>query len=301
MAPRARYVPARHAPGRWPRHGSERHALARRVGTRIPVGTLSDVAVLSREAFDEIEFDAACTGDHRAAAEQMTLLADTGTQTPSMPRAEAYARAGEQWLLADEPAAAAHGFMRALEDGGPSFVDPRAPLARALFMMGRDDDAEALIRDLAAEPPREPRMCDLLAELLVERSDLIGALAWAGAGVELCLGGSPGAVAHAGEADNSEPEAAGGPAAGGSADAVPDLPPGDRTELRLLLSLRYRIRNDLGLPEDAYDRLLDELPSGGAVAGSLSDDTTSASAASSRSTTTVSPSPISPDSNARAS
>jgi hypothetical protein len=252
------------------------------------VGTLSDVGVLSREAFDEIEFDAACTGDHRAAAEQMTLLADTGTQTPAMPRAEAYTRAGEQWLLADEPAAAADGFMRALEDGGPSFVDPRAPLARALFMMGRESDAEALIYELAVEPPREPRMCDLLAELLVERSDLIGALAWAGAGIELCLGGSPGPVATAGDADASEP------------GAVPELPSGDRTELRLLLSLRYRIRNDLGLPEDDYDRLLDELPSGGAVSGSLSEETTSASAAASRSTSTVSPSAIPPDSNSLA-
>ena len=36
---------------------------------------------------------------------------------------------------------------------------------------------------------------------------------------------------------------------------------GDPTELRLLLSLRYRIRVDLGLAEDDYDRLLDELPS----------------------------------------
>jgi hypothetical protein len=40
---------------------------------------------------------------------------------------------------------------------------------------------------------------------------------------------------------------------------------GDPTELRLLLSLRYRIRVDLGLPEDDYDRLLDELPSGPAT------------------------------------
>ena len=37
---------------------------------------------------------------------------------------------------------------------------------------------------------------------------------------------------------------------------------GDPNELRLLLTLRYRIRNDLGLPEDDYDRLLDEPPSG---------------------------------------
>ena len=32
----------------------------------------------------------------------------------------------------------------------------------------------------------------------------------------------------------------------------------DRAELRMLLSIRYRIRNDLGLAEDSYDKLLDE-------------------------------------------
>ena len=272
----------------------------RRSGIDEPtVGTLSDVGMLSREAFDAIEFDAAITGDHRAAAQQMTLLADTGTQTSAMPRAEAYTRAGEQWLLADEPAAAANGFRRALEDGGPSFVDPRAPLARALFMMGTEDEAEALIGELAAEPPREARTCDLLAELLVERSDAIGALAWASAGVELCLGRSPGPVATAGDADPSGPDE--GPAGERAGDTgavmVPELPPGDQAELRLLLSLRYRIRNDLGLPEDAYDRLLDELPSKpGTIAGGLPDTTTSASAPASRSTRTVSPSVIAPDS-----
>jgi Tetratricopeptide repeat len=234
------------------------------------VGTLSDVGPLSREAFDTIEFDAAITGDHRAAAQQMTMLADTGTQTPAMPRAEAYTRAGEQWLLADDPAAAASRFMRALEDGGPSDIDPRAPLARALFMMDRAEEAETLIGQLAAEPPREPRTCDLMAELLAERSDLIGALAWAGAGVELCLGRSPGPVATAGDAETEEPNV-GPPGDRAAATAmVAALPPDRQAELRLLLTLRFRIRNDLGLPEDAYDRLLDELPSEpGAISGSL--------------------------------
>ena len=234
------------------------------------VGTLSDVGVLSREAFDAIEFDAALTGDHRAAAQQMTWLADTGTQTPAMPRAEAYTRAGEQWLLADDPAAAANRFMRALEDGGPADVDPRAPLARALFMMDRAGEAETLIQRMAAEPPREPRTCDLMAELLAERTDLIGALAWAGAGVELYLGRSPGPVATAGDADTEELEVdeAGERAAGIAGVAA--LPPARQAELRLLLTLRFRIRNDLGLPEDAYDRLLDELPSEpGTISGSL--------------------------------
>jgi hypothetical protein len=234
------------------------------------VGTLSDVGLLSREAFDAIEFDAAITGDHRAAAQQMTMLADTGTQTPAMPRAEAYTRAGEQWLLADDPASAASRFMRALEDGGPSDIDPRAPLARALFMMDRAEEAETLIGQLAAEPPREPRTCDLMAELLAERSDLIGALAWAGAGVELCLGRSPGPVATAGDAETEEPNV-GPPGDRAAATAmVAALPPDRQAELRLLLTLRFRVRNDLGLPEDAYDRLLDELPSEpGAISGSL--------------------------------
>jgi len=231
---------------------------------------LSDVGLLSREAFDAIEFDAAITGDHRAAAQQMTMLADTGTQTPAMPRAEAYTRAGEQWLLADDPAAAASRFMRALEDGGPSDIDPRAPLARALFMMDRAEEAETVIGQLAAEPPCDPRTCDLMAELLAERADLIGALAWAGAGVELCLGRSPGPVATAGDAETEEPNL-GPPGDRAAATAmVAALPPDRQAELRLLLTLRFRVRNDLGLPEDAYDRLLDELPSEpGAISGSL--------------------------------
>jgi Tetratricopeptide repeat len=208
--------------------------------------------MLTRDMFDAIEFDAACTGDHRSAAEQMISLAATGTQTDDFPRSEAYLRAGEQWLLADDPAAAAQGFQRALEEGGPAFVDPRVPLARALFLLDRAADAEALIRQIEEEQPADPRIYDLVAELLVERSDLAGALRWATTGVGLCLG-------RLGDGwDAGLPSQA--------AQRAPVPANGDPTELRLLLSLRYRIRNDLGLPEDDYDRLLDELPSGPAAA-----------------------------------
>jgi hypothetical protein len=195
------------------------------------------VVVLSREEFDAIEFDAACSGDHQAAARRMSKLAVTGTQSDSMPRSEAFLRAGEQWMLADDPAAAASGFRLAMADGGPVFVDPRVPLARALFLLGKTAEAQSLLEQLKAEGRRDPRMCDLVAELLVERSDLTGALDWATAGVELFL-------EHSGSGTPAPGQA--GP--GGDADA----------ELRLLLSLRYRIRNDLGLPEDRYDELLDD-------------------------------------------
>ena len=210
------------------------------------------MVVLTRDLFDAIEFDAACSGDHRAAAEQMITLAASGTQTDEFPRSEAYLRAGEQWLLADDPAAAAQGFRRALEDGGPAFVDPRVPLARALFMMDKPAEAEALIQQIEHEQPSDPRIYDLVAELLMERSDLTGALRWATTGVGLCLG-RLGAGWDAGA-----PTLASRPAM--------STANGDPTELRLLLTLRYRIRNDLGLPEDDYDRLLDELPAGPATA-----------------------------------
>ena len=152
-------------------------------------GYVGNVPVLSREEFDSIEFDAAASGDHAAAARQMTQLAATGTETAGMPRAEAYLRAGEQWLLADDPAEAVAGFQHAMADGGPVFGDPRVPMARALFQLGRQTEAQALISQLKAEGPADPRTCDLVAELLVERSELAAALEWATAGVELCLAG----------------------------------------------------------------------------------------------------------------
>ena len=69
-----------------------------------------------------------------------------------------------------------------------------------------------------------------MAELLTEQGDLNRALDWATAGVDACLSGD------------------------------------DRDELQLLLRLRYRLRVDLGLPEDDYDKMLDK--KAGPAAGS---------------------------------
>ena len=79
---------------------------------------------------------------------------------------------------------------------------------------------------MRSEGRTDPRACEMITELLIEQSDLTGALDWATVGVELILQG-------AGRAD--------GPAYAG---------------LNELLRLRYRIRNDLRLPEDEYDRML---------------------------------------------
>ena len=171
------------------------------------------------DEFDEIEFQAARTGNHVRAAVRMSQLA---VEAEPGQRAEAHLRAGEQWMMADDSQRAVDEFTAAIEDGGPTFADPRVYLARALFALGRDAEAEELLSRLTAERDKvTPRTCDLLAELLTEQGDLQGALEWATVGVERCI------------------------------------QRGDDAELQLLLRLRYRIRVDLGLDEDDYDRMLD--------------------------------------------
>ena len=179
-------------------------------------GTL--VRVAGVDDFDEIEFQAARTGNHVRAAVRMGELA---RQVEPTQRAESHLRAGEQWMMADEPQRAADEFTAAIEDGGSTFANPRVYLARALFALGRDAEAQQLLAKLTAE--REtvtPRTCDLLAELMSEQGDLPAALDWATAGVERYM------------------------------------QRGD--DAQLLLRLRFRIRVDLGLGEDDYDRMLDD-------------------------------------------
>jgi len=194
------------------------------------------VVVLSGELFDAIEVNAARTGNHKRAAVRMSRLATQATlpvqASPNdMSRAEAHMRAGEQWLLADEPTTAADEFRAAIADAGPTFDDPRVSLARAMFALGQPGEADALLGELTQSGGRAlPRTCDLVAELLTEQGDLNRALDWATAGVDACLSGD------------------------------------DRDELELLLRLRYRVRVDLGLPEDDYDKMLDK--KAGPAAGS---------------------------------
>jgi hypothetical protein len=193
------------------------------------------VVVLSGELFDAIEVNAARTGNHKRAAVRMSRLATQATlpvqaSPGDMSRAEAHLRAGEQWLLADEPATAVNEFRAAIADAGPTLDDPRVPLARAMFALGQPAEAAALLRELTESGGRSlPRTCDLVAELLTEQGDLNGALDWATAGVDACLRGD------------------------------------DRDELQLLLRLRYRIRVDLGLAEDDYDKMLDNRKAGPAA------------------------------------
>ena len=94
-------------------------------------------------------------------------------------RGEAHVRAGEQWMMADEPQQAADEFTAAIEDGGPTFGNPSVYLARALFALDRDQEAEQLLAVLAANrESTTPRTCDMVAELLTEQGDLHGLADW---------------------------------------------------------------------------------------------------------------------------
>jgi tetratricopeptide (TPR) repeat protein len=187
------------------------------------VGTV--VKVASVDEFDEIEFQAARTGNHARAASRMDELA---AQAGPSYRAEAYLRAGDQWSMAGEAQLAVNDFRTAVEDGGPTSADPRVYLTRALLDLGQEAEAEALLAQVRAERDTvTPRTCDILAEILTEQGDLRGALEWATVGVEHCI----------------EHE--------------------DDAELQMLLRLRYRIRVDLGMDEDDYDKMLDTNSLGG--------------------------------------
>ncbi len=187
------------------------------------------MVVLSGELFDALEVNAARTGNHKRAAVRMSRLA-VQASAGDLSRAEAHMRAGEQWMLADDPEEAVKEFRQAIADAGPTFDDPRVPLARAMFALGRSADADALLRELRESDGRSlPRTCDEVAELLTEQGDLAGALDWATAGVDACMAGD------------------------------------DRDELQLLLRLRYRLRVDLGMAEDDYDKMLDGRKAGPAA------------------------------------
>lgn len=180
---------------------------------------------------DDLEFEAARTGDHPAVAEEFERLAESvdgdagGDGSSTLSRAELFVRAGAQWQLAGEPDRAAEQYRRAFDDGGQTVVDPRACLADALFDLGREQEAWQLVARIRAEAPTDPEVYNFLAETLEAQRDLDGAHDWATAGLALVPRGD---------------------------DSVADL-------RESLLRTRYRVRREMRLSEDEHDRLLDAM------------------------------------------
>ncbi|SEL52410.1 Tetratricopeptide repeat-containing protein [Nonomuraea pusilla] len=133
-------------------------------------------------------------------------------------RASILVLAAEEWRAAGQPARALECFQRAVEDGGEAGIDPRAGIADTLFELDRADEAREVIETIRAEGGVSTATAHSIAETLVAYGDLRGGLDWATQ-----------AVLSSGD---------------------------DDPEHLAVLRTRYRIRVDLGLPEDDLDALV---------------------------------------------
>ncbi|SDG43055.1 hypothetical protein SAMN05421505_104120 [Sinosporangium album] len=155
--------------------------------------------------------------DHASLAGKLDDLAHS-YESGEVSRAAILVLAAEEWRQAGQAARALTSFQSAIDDGGEVIVDPRAGIADTLFELDRPDEARELIDVIHSEGRVNPATALTVAETLVAYGDLRAAHEWATQGV---LGGQEGSGDHS-----------------------------------ALLRARYRIRVDLGLPEDELDALI---------------------------------------------
>ncbi len=174
------------------------------------------VAHVTREQLDRLLEQTLLSDDHGALARRLDELAQ-GYESGEVSRAYILALSAEEWRQAGHPDAALDRYQQAADgDGGDVNVDPRAGIADTLFELDRPDEARDVIEALRAAPCSPATVLNV-AETLAAYGDLTGAHEWATEGVTAC-------------------------------------PPGNSLR-ESLLRTRYRIRIDLGLPEDDLDAL----------------------------------------------
>ncbi|MBB2909001.1 tetratricopeptide (TPR) repeat protein [Streptosporangium becharense] len=156
--------------------------------------------------------------DHENLARRLEALAEAYA-SGDISRAAILVLAAEEWRQAGQPAHALDCFQRAVDDGGEVGVDPRAGIADTLFELERPDEAREVIETVRADDEVNAATALTVAETLVAYGDLDEAHRWATEGAQQAPRGSG--------------------------------------EYTALLRTRYRIRVDLGLPEDEIDALLD--------------------------------------------
>lgn len=174
------------------------------------------MAHVTNEQLDRLLDQALLLDDHGALARRLDTLAQ-GYESGEMSRAAILVLAAEEWRQAGRPDTALDRFRSALEDGGEVAIDPRAGIADTLFELGRLEEARSVIAEIRAEG-WNPATALTIAETLVAYRDLEAAHEWATDGVLAC--------------------------------------PPDAAIREALLRTRYRIRVDLGLPEDDLDAQL---------------------------------------------
>ncbi|WP_244312183.1 hypothetical protein [Microbispora hainanensis] len=176
------------------------------------------MAHVTNEQVDRLLEQALLLDDHGALARRLDALAQ-GYESGEMSRAAILVLAAEEWRSAGQPATALDRYQSAAEDGGEVPVDPRAGIADTLFELDRPAEARAVIAAVRSGD-WNPATALTIAETLMAYGDLDAAHEWATDGIRAC---------------------------GTTGSGIRDS----------LLRTRYRIRVDLGLPEDDLDALLD--------------------------------------------
>lgn len=175
------------------------------------------MAHVTREHLDRLLEQALLADDHSSLARQLDELA-LSYSSGDISRAAILVLAADEWRQAGQPARAMECFQRALEDGGDSGIDPRAGIADTLFELDRPEEARDVIATIRGEGGANPATAHNIAETLVAYGDLQAGLEWVTQAVLTCADDDP--------------------------------------EHLALLRTRYRIRVDLGLPEDDLDALV---------------------------------------------
>ncbi|GAA1096438.1 hypothetical protein [Nocardiopsis metallicus] len=175
---------------------------------------------------DRLEFHAVRSGEHSRIAAQLLDLANRVDAGSEVTRAELFVRAGEQWEIAQEFERACAAYQRAMDDGGPTVVDAHALSAGALLQLDERELAYEHLKRLEGADRSGLSTFIHVAEALYAHDDLEGAERWATLGAREAEGRKSSAYAQ-------------------------DL-------FLELLRIRFRIRTDLGLPEDDLDLRLDQ-------------------------------------------
>jgi hypothetical protein len=153
-------------------------------------------------------------------------------------RAELLDAAGHA-VFDEDPQRALELHQRAFDDGGPTTIDVFSGILESLLALGRDGEADELLRDLRTRPEEKRAELDesAIGEVLELADRLTEALRWYNIGLR-----------------HLEPEL----------DA-PDYVEG------MCLVGRFRVRRALGRGLDSYDRLFEDLnaPAAAAIRGRL--------------------------------
>ncbi|MHA7986197.1 tetratricopeptide repeat protein [Rathayibacter sp. CAU 1779] len=178
--------------------------------------------LITRADFDDVR-ERARGGDNLSVAETLRSWATDPTRytlAEDLSRATVLLEAGENFGYAIDHAEALRMYEAAREDGGPTYVDPRALMVQALYQGGQTDAALELATSLRKDAPTHVNTYLVLAGFLELVDELQAAQRWYSMGIRAMDSGN---VA------------------------------GSESQYESMLIGRARVRSELGLAKDTLD------------------------------------------------